>query len=125
MNPLQPKIITGTTGELLVQLRLFQYGVQASPPLADSGNDLIAVKGDVFKAIQVKTTAVNGSIDVPEDRLYHILAYVRLYGEGSELYLDQCEIFLIPKETVEGENFDKNNIDEYRISKEHVNALFE
>ena len=125
MNPLRPKIITGTTGELLVQLRLFQYGVQASPPLADSGNDLIAVKGEVFKAIQVKTTAVNGSINVPEDRLYHILAYVRLQGEGTELYLDQCEIYLIPKETVEDKNFNKNNIDAFRISEDHVNRLFE
>ena len=124
MNPLLPKIITGTTGELLVQLRLFQYGVQASPPLRDSGNDLIAVKGEVFKAIQVKTTAVNGTIEIPEKRLYHILAYVRLNGEGTELYLDQCEIYLIPKEAVEDEHFDKKNIDAFRISAEYVNELF-
>jgi len=37
-------------------LRLFQHGVQAAPPLKDSGNDLIAVRERVFRAIQVKTT---------------------------------------------------------------------
>ncbi len=124
MNPLSDRIITGTTGELLVQLRLFQYGVQASAPLADSGNDLIAVKGEVFKAIQVKTTAVNGAIDIPENRLYHILAYVRLQGEDSELYLDQCEIYLFPREIVEDKDFKKNRINDYRITEELVNNLF-
>ncbi len=56
MNPLSKTCITGTIGELLVQLRLFQYGVQAAPPLKDSGNDLIAVRRETFRAVQVKTT---------------------------------------------------------------------
>ena len=56
MNELDSNTNTGTFGELLVQLRLFQHGVQAAPPLKDSGNDLIAVKERVFRAIQVKTT---------------------------------------------------------------------
>ena len=68
MNPLFPQLVTGVTGELLVQLRLFQYGVQAAPPLTDSGNDLIAIKGHIFKAIQVKTTEVDGKFKVPSLR---------------------------------------------------------
>ena len=56
MNPLHEDLAKGTLGEIFVQLRLLQYGVQAAPPIKDSGNDLIAIKEGSFKAIQVKTT---------------------------------------------------------------------
>jgi len=56
-NPISDKIKTGTVGELLVQIRFLQYDVQAAPPLKDSGNDLIAICGEVFRGVQVKTTA--------------------------------------------------------------------
>jgi hypothetical protein len=42
-NPISSEMRIGTLGELLVQLRLLQFDVQAAPPLKDSGNDLIAV----------------------------------------------------------------------------------
>ena len=45
-NPIPKNMKTGTIGELLVQLRLLQYNVQAAPPIKDSGNDLIAIKGN-------------------------------------------------------------------------------
>ncbi len=41
MNPISEEIKIGTIGEILVQLRLLQYEVQAAPALKDSGNDLI------------------------------------------------------------------------------------
>jgi hypothetical protein len=53
MNPLDGRMVTCTVGELLVQLRLLEYDVQAAPPLKDSGNDLIAIRGGQFRAIQV------------------------------------------------------------------------
>ena len=56
MNPISEEIKIGTIGEILVQLRLLQYNVQSAPALKDSGNDLIAVRGEIFKAIQVKTS---------------------------------------------------------------------
>ena len=56
-NPITERVKIGTIGELLVQLRLLQYDVQAAPPIKDSGNDLIAVKGEAFRGVQVKTTA--------------------------------------------------------------------
>jgi hypothetical protein len=37
VNPISPEIKTGTVGELLVQLRLLQFDVQAAQPLKDSG----------------------------------------------------------------------------------------
>lgn len=82
MNELGNTTTVGTFGELLVQLRLLQYGVQAAPPLKDSGNDLIGVKGSVFRAIQVKTRTQDRFDlgDLP-DRAYHLLALVALHGK--------------------------------------------
>lgn len=123
-NPISDRIKTGTIGELLVQLRLLQYGVQAAPPLKDSGNDLVAVKGEVFRTIQVKTRT-NGEFprnDLPD--LYHLYALVHLNGEDSELYLDQTAIYLIPKETVKAWTRDCN-LEDYTINQEHIDVLFE
>lgn len=89
---------------MLVQARLLQYGVQAAPPIKDSGNDLIAVKGDCFRAIQVKTRTTR-----PEEiftlgnlpSLYHVLALVRLEVKDDDVWLDESEIFLVPRGFVE------------------------
>lgn len=125
MNPLTAKRITGTIGELLVQIRLFQYDVQAAPPLEDSGNDLIGVRGPVFRAIQVRTTGnTEGKWNIPKDREYHILALVRLFGEDNEYHLDQCEIFLLNKEAVDAGDVDFNNLDEHKISQALVDHFF-
>src|SRR5258708_5561634 len=101
MNAISPQIRIGTLGELLVQARLLQYGVQAAPPIKDSGNGLIAVRGESFRAIQVKTrTEVSFSLgSLPP--LYHILALVRLVGEDQEVYLDDSCVFLVPRDFVE------------------------
>lgn len=124
MNPIPDRLITGTVGELLVQLRLFQYDVQAAPPLKDSGNDLIAVRGETFKAIQVKTTAMNSMPQIPTDRLYHILAFVRLHGENNELSLDLSEVYLIEKEVIDRNGVEEDLLDDYKISREVVDYLF-
>ena len=44
MNPIDPRMRTGTIGEILVQLLLLQYGVQAPHP-----NDLIAISCHVSR----------------------------------------------------------------------------
>lgn len=125
MNPLNENLITGTVGELLVQLRLFQFGVQAAPPLKDTGNDLIAVKDENFRAIQVKTTRVeDGNWPKPRDRKYHILALVRLFGEDNFLKLDECEVLLIDRSIIDSNKFDQNNLNKFRISEEVVDNLF-
>ena len=125
MNPLTEKLITGTTGELLVQLRLFQYGVQAAPPLKDSGNDLIAVRGQTLKAIQVKATRkTDTQWQVPTDRLYHVLALVRLDGHDNELLLDQSEVYLIGREFIQNDTIHPTDLVPYRISQALVDRLF-
>jgi hypothetical protein len=99
-NPISKNIKTGTVGELLVQLRLLQYDVQSAPPLKDSGNDLIAVKGNIFKAIQIKTSTGDRFNLQNLDRIYHILALVHLVGEEDNISLDSSKIFLLSKEEV-------------------------
>lgn len=97
-NPILPALRIGTLGELLVQLRLLQFDVQAAPPLKDSGNDLIALKGTRCHTIQVKAT---GGQDVPPwpnpQRIYSLLAVVRLAGEDRDVFLDASDVYLVPK----------------------------
>jgi hypothetical protein len=104
MNPLDQKLVTGTTGELLVQLRFFQYGVQAAPPLKDSGNDLIAVREHVLKAVQVKTTAET--------------------DHDNELLLDKSEVYLVDRELIDAGGFNLNDLEDHRISQAVVDRLF-
>ena len=124
MNGLCPELITGTMGELLVQARLLQYDVQAAPPLKDSGNDLIAIRGPVFRAIQVKATEGDAYALPEEKKQYHILAAVRLVGEEREVFFDQCEVFLIPKGSLPGLPRRFSQIGQWKLSREVVDALF-
>lgn len=116
--------MSGTVGELLVQLRLLQFDVQAAPPIKDSGNDLIAVRCHTFRAIQVKATAGNAYPvdDLPE--FYHLLAVVHLAGEDSNLFLDRSRVFLIPKGRVAKASRQIARLEEYAVSQEHIDELF-
>ena len=125
MNPISPELVTGTIGELLVQLRLLQFGVQAAPPIKDSGNDLIAIRGPVFCAIQVRTTAGKTYSVRKLPNFYHILAVVHLVGEGCKLYLDDCRIFLIPKQLVPKMPRAIDKIRRFEISREYIDMLFQ
>ena len=109
-----------------MQIRLLEHGVQAAPPLKDSGNDLIAVYRDQFRAIQVKTVATGGTYrkaDLPP--LYHLLAVVRLEGgKGNPYLLDESDVFLILHDEVERAPSDTSNLVEYRLTAERVDAVF-
>jgi len=102
MNPLWNTTLTGTLGELITQTYLLAHGVQAAPPIKDSGNDLIAIRQDSFKAVQVKTTT-DGSIVKPDPKnLYHILATVHLPTDGKGVpIIANARVFLFPREAVE------------------------
>lgn len=125
MNPLHPHLLTETVGELLLQLRLLQHRVQASPPIKDSGNDLIAIRGNVFKAIQVKTTTGEDVRLHAPDRHFHLLGLVRIQGEGDVLQLDKCDVYLIPKDEINDVRAaGRNALDAYRLSGHLVDRLF-
>ena len=124
MNPLSRKLTTGTIGKLLVELRLLQFDVQAAPPLKDSGNDLIAVRGHAMRAIQIKTSAGHAFSGRRLPRFYHILAAVRLVGDGEILHLDKCEVFLIPKEELPTVSRQFARLLDYRLTRSLVDRLF-
>ena len=125
MNEISPEVHTGTIGELLVQLRLLQYGVQAAPPINDSGNDLIAIRGEVLRAIQVKTTT---RAWYSKDRLpgyYHILAIVQLLGDDRDVFLDESRIFFIPRENVDRTSTSCDALEDYLLTQGYVDRLFQ
>lgn len=104
MNSIPIRIKTGTVGELLVTLRLLQFGVQAAPPIKDSGNDLIALRGRAICAIQVKTSTGGNfnNLNLPE--LYDLVAFVHLAVENDEYKLDKSTIYLLDQGTIGGRN---------------------
>jgi hypothetical protein len=122
-NPISEAIRKGTIGELLVQLRLLQYGVQAAPPIKDTGNDLVALRGLIARTIQVKTTT-DAVPQWPSGRLYHLLAVVRLEREGDNLKLDDSEIFLVPKNKLNGLACSWCALKPYTLSEACVSRLF-
>ena len=125
MNPIDSKMRVGTIGELLVQLRLLQHDVQAAPALKDSGNDLIAVRGSSFRAIQVKTTTLD-RFDCSDltNKKYHIAALVRLAGEDEDLRLDSCTIYLLLKKQVKKSYYKPDELKKFTLRPEVIDRLF-
>lgn len=123
-NPISEKMRIGAIGELLVQLRLLQLDVQAAPPIKDTGNDLIAIRGEVFRSIQVKTTTKGkfANPDLPER--YHIVALVALTGEEDNLFLDRSEVFLVPRAEIEKNKGLPRDLTRFALSRKLINELF-
>jgi hypothetical protein len=122
-NPISDQMKTGTLGELLVQLRLLQFGVQSAAPLKDSGNDLIAVRGEAFRGVQVKTTTT-GDFQVRRlPKRYHILALVDLKGEDDQLFLDLSQVFLLSRQIVNARSVPEA-LHKFAISQKIVDELF-
>lgn len=123
VNILKDTKITGTIGELLVQLRLLEYDIQAAPPIKDSGNDLIAIKGEIFRAVQVKTSRIDKFIlgNLPK---FHILALVHLISENTTILLDQSKIYLLLKNEVNKKTYRVEDLIGKEISTDRVNMLF-
>lgn len=93
-NPLPKTTHIGTLGELLVQLRLLEFGVQAAPPIRDSGNDLIAIKGRVVKFIQVKSKVNRKPPKSKPHREYDFICRVDLRHSGYRFLLDDSKIIV-------------------------------
>ena len=123
-NPISPELTTGTVGELLVQLRLLQFGVQAAPPLKDSGNDLIALRGYAVRCVQVKTTTSDCPNWPPDTRLYHLLAIVRLEGSDRDLRLDDTRIYLLSKTEIADVRRSWGELDRFLLTGQRVDELF-
>lgn len=124
MNPISDRVSVGTLGELLVQIRLLQYGVQAAPPIKDSGNDLVAVNGETFRSVSVRTTTGERYNKPPRERLYHVLAVVQLVGYDREIRLDEARIFLLAQNEVAQASPQCAALEEHRFSGDRVAQLF-
>jgi hypothetical protein len=134
VNELPETLLTGTFGELLVQMRLLQCGVQAVPPHKDTGNDLLATKLRVLHPMQVKTSGSEPfKFDRAKimDRDWDILALV-LIGEAEadawdKIYvaLDTCRVFLLERDQVTKGYFTLEEIEAFEWSYERVSALFD
>ena len=128
MNKITDRLKLGTLGELLVQLRLLEFDVQAAAPLKDSGNDLIAIRGTAMRAIQVKATKIEEDgyrfrvDDLPP--LYHALAIVKFEGDETTLHLDRSRIFLLAKDDVRNGRCSENDLQRHSIRAEIVDRLF-
>lgn len=127
-NPLPPPLATGTLGEILVQLRLLQFGVQAAPPIKDTGNDLVAFRDRSVRTLQVKTSATH----IPRDRRlpphYDILALVLLHSFEGVVGLDSSRIFLVPSASVQDTRRNLTSLAQYELrydDVDHSMALLE
>jgi hypothetical protein len=126
MNKISQDIQIGELGELLVQARLLQYGVQTAPSTAESGNDLIATKDQSSRAVQVKTRTTDSFALGPLPWQYDILALVKLVGDGQEVHLDDSSVFLIPKKIVESREINRfDDLAEFLITSKRVSDLFD
>lgn len=128
MNKISDQVRIGAIGELLVQLRFLQYDVQAAPPLKDSGNDLIAIRGEQWRAIQVKTTQTSEGRCAFDLRklppLYHLLAIVRLEGDGRDVYLDPSSVYLLERHEVNKGYYTFEELAQHEFTEELVDRLF-
>lgn len=129
MNPLSPHLLTGTVGELIVQLRLLECDVQSVPTHKDTGNDLLATRGETFRAIQVKTTrSTDGQIEFKHrkalTRKFHILALVFLEGQGDRLEVDRSHVYVLARNEVEKGRYSSDELSPYLLTKARIDDLF-
>jgi len=119
-NPLPPPLATGTLGEILVQLRLLQFGVQAAPPIKDTGNDLVAFHGRRVRTLQVKTSANRISKDSRLPQHYDILALVLLRTAEGIVELDSSRVFLVPHGELHGLRRTVASLERYELPHDNV-----
>ncbi len=127
-NQLPENVIIGTIGEILVQLRLLEYGIQAAPPIKDSGNDLIAIKGEVARYLQVKTTTIERFTNLHFPEIYHIAAFVNLkLDEQQRVLLDQSTIYLLTKSEIASRSsytVSDLELNQYQLNAQNLDRLF-
>lgn len=114
-NYLPEKIKTWTIWELFAQMKLLEYGVQAAPPIKDSGNDLIWINWEVVKFIQIKTATNRmpsaNRRDLP--LIYHLLFLIRLHKENGEINYEKSKIKILVHDR--GELYEVWLLDKNRI----------
>jgi hypothetical protein len=127
MNQPSPTHHLGMIGQLLVQTRLLQFGVEAAPPLTDSGNDLIAIRFPSIHTIQVKTRRKQSLNLGKIPKRFSILALVHI-AEGEERHtidLERSSVYLLPANVADDRSFNRETLKHYVLSEAAVNDFFE
>lgn len=104
---------TKTNGQIVNKLRLLVVYLSL----------VIQIKGNIFKAIQVKTRTGDRFDFENLDRVYHILALVHLIGESNEIFLDQSHIYLLRKDEIITSSYNVRELTGKEL-EHRVNELF-
>lgn len=130
MNPITDEMKKGTIGEVLVFLKLLMHDVQGNFVFKDTGNDMLAVKGRVIKAVQVKTDGGWSKLN-REERMYDIAALVKLKYESDKISLDKSEIYLLSKaeadeniQNIRSGTLSEDLKERFKLSPERIEGLF-
>jgi hypothetical protein len=91
----------------------------------DSGNDLIAIRRKVFRAVQVRTTT-RDTISKPRASIdYHILAVVRLPRAGGRYSTQDAEVFLFSRHEVPQLSRRLSDYPTHTLSEALIEKLFD
>jgi hypothetical protein len=124
-NDLPYRVSRGTLGELLAQAYLLAHGVQAAPPIRDSGNDLIACRGRELRTLQVKTRKGYNFSKNGLPRIYDGLIFVVLKEDDSRFGETKPDLFLLSRTELENAaSLGKAVLADFRLSTERVADFF-
>jgi len=119
-NPISKNVEFGTLGELLVQLRLLEYEVQAAPPIKDSGNDLIAIKEKIVKFVQVKTRKGNKFNLSNLPKIYDVVVLVQLSCLDHPICLDNAKMYIMKKNEITKLSYKISELEDYKMSSDSI-----
>jgi hypothetical protein len=113
-------------GELLAQVYLLAHGVQAAPPIRDSGNDLIACREGQFRALQVKTRKNPSFSRRGFPKIYDGVVLVVLKEDDENFGVTPPIIYLMRRAEFEGaEGLGKKALEPFRLKLERIKVLFQ
>src|SRR5437762_2919738 len=127
MNELPSKTLNGTFGELVAQLELLRYGVQAAPPLRDSGNDLIACKGPIILALQIKSRLRYSFSRSRLPKEYHGVILIKFGSDKGRVDLDaeKPAIYLMTRrEFVNAKHLGRKGLADFSLDTRRVSKVF-
>jgi hypothetical protein len=112
-------------GELIAQLYLLAHGVQAAPPIRDSGNDLIACLAGRFCALQVKTRKKHSFSRRGLPEIYDGVVLVVLQEDDYRFGATKPDIYLLRRDEFEAaETLGKRSLEQFRLCPDRAVALF-
>lgn len=115
-NPVYPLTAQGAFGELLLAVRLWQYGIDLARFQIDSGVDGVAARPGGVRLVQVKTTRTRKPIRWPA-RAFDVLAVVVLPEDADyrNVGLHEVGLFLVPPRRRDGGDIPHDELEDFRL----------